>query len=218
MFTLEALSYKYPTAAGLDAISFTVDAGECVALMGPNGSGNPSSGRFLYRGQVPDFGRLRQEVGLVFQNSSVQLFTDSVREELAFGPQQLGLEAVIIDQRVADVAALLGIEHLLDRVPYQLSGGEQKLVALGCVLTMNPETILLDEPFGGLSARYRQQLIDLLAALKAAGKTIILSSHNYPQIADLVDRVVALDEQHRLVLDASSAALTAAQREQLTLL
>lgn len=227
MFTLEALSYTYPTTAGLADINCTIDSGECVALMGPNGSGKstlfkiltgllePSSGRFLYRGQTPDFGRLRQEVGLVFQNSSVQLFTDSVQEELAFGPQQLGLEPAIVAQRVEDVMGLLGIERLRDRVPYQLSGGEQKLVALGCVLTMNPQTILLDEPFGGLSTRYRQQLLNLLAALKAAGKTIVLSSHNYPQIAELVDRVLALDETHHLVLDTAQQTLTAAQCEQL---
>ncbi len=227
MFTLEKLSYDYPTTAGLADISFTVKAGECVALMGPNGSGKstlfkmltglltPSSGTLLYRGQKPDFGLLRQEVGLVFQNSSVQLFTDSVQAELAFGPQQLGLATSEVTQRVDDVLTLLKIERLRDRVPYQLSGGEQKLVALGCVLTMGPETILLDEPFGGLSAHYRQQLLTLLAVLKEAGKTIILSSHNYSQIMGLVDRVLALDETHRLVLDVDSEALTGSEREQL---
>ena len=146
--------------------------GETIALMGPNGAGKStlfkilvgllplSSGQYHFKDWTIDgpflkdphrAGQLFQQVGLIFQNSDTQLFNTSVYDELAFGPRQLGLAAVEIDQRVNDTLALLEIEHLRDRIPYHLSGGEKKLVAIASVLTMNPSLLLFDEPFNGLS-------------------------------------------------------------------
>ncbi|WP_051006327.1 energy-coupling factor ABC transporter ATP-binding protein [Liquorilactobacillus vini] len=194
MISFKNVSYNYPSATGVYDINFDLEKNRLVVLMGPNGSGKstifkliegliqPNSGNLTYNNKNPDFLKLRQQVGLVFQNSSVQLFNDSVKEELAFGPQQLGLSKEEIEKRVNDIVKLLSLEKLINRVPYQLSGGEQKLVAIGSILTMNPALILLDEPLSGLSAKFQNKILNLLTLLKKAGKTILISSHNFNQI------------------------------------
>lgn len=133
-----------------------------------------------------------------FQNSDTQLFNTSVYDELAFGPRQLGLSAVEIEQRVNDTLTLLEIEHLRDRIPYHLSGGEKKLVAIASVLTMNPSLLLFDEPFNGLSPKYQKLIVALLQELKTAGKTIVISSHHFEQIAPIVERVLLFSEEHTI--------------------
>lgn len=225
MFEFDRVSYQYADTVGLDEVSFTIDAGDAVAIMGPNGSGKstlfklmcgllkPTAGTYTYQHDAPDFDQLRQTVGFVFQNSDVQLFNETVTDELAFGPLQLGLSEATVQQRVADVIDLLGLAPLANRVPYQLSGGEQKLVALGSVLTMNPQTIILDEPFNGLAISYQNRLIDLLNTLHAHGKTIIMSSHDFAKTVPMVDRIVTLNENHQLDFATETSALTVAQEE-----
>ncbi|GKT04176.1 energy-coupling factor ABC transporter ATP-binding protein [Furfurilactobacillus sp. WILCCON 0119] len=223
MFNFEHVNYDYDATPGLVDLTFTISQGEAVAIMGPNGSGKstlfkilcgllkPTNGHYTFDHQEPDLNVIRQSVGLVFQNSDIQLFNDTVAQELAFGPTQLGLATEEVDQRVSDTLALLNIAALRDRVPYQLSGGEKKLVALGSVLTMSPQTIILDEPFNGLSIGYQEQLTALFKTLHDHNKTLIISSHDYVKTAPLVDRVIALNDAHHLALDAKKAQLTATQ-------
>ncbi|MCH4170375.1 MAG: energy-coupling factor ABC transporter ATP-binding protein [Lactobacillus sp.] len=234
MFKLENISYTYDAtqAPSLADINLTITPGDFVALMGPNGSGKstlfkiltgllkPQTGTYYFEEKLVDStdrcqNHLHQRIGFVFQNSDVQLFNDTVFEELAFGPKQQGLASGAVHQRVTDVLTLLGIEALAQRVPYQLSGGEQKLVALGSVLTMNPAVIILDEPYNGLSMAYQTKLTQLLQSLNAAGKTILVASHNFQQIAELANRVVVFNAQHQLVLDTPLNALTAPQEADL---
>ena len=132
------------------------------------------------------------------QNSNTQLFNTSVYDELAFGPRQLGLPEAEVEQRVKDTLALLEIEHLRDRIPYHLSGGEKKLVAIASGLTMNPSLLLFDEPFNGLSPKYQKLIVTLLQELKTAGKTIVISSHHFKQIAPIVERVLLFSEEHTI--------------------
>lgn len=233
MLTLKDISFAYNQNVGLKQISFQINTGDFVAFMGPNGSGKstlfkllvgllePDSGTYLFDDQPVTTEancqqKLHQRIGFVFQNSETMLFNDSVQAELAFGPTQQGLTPAQVQQRVADILQLLQIEALALRTPYQLSGGEQKLVALGSILTMNPEIIILDEPFNGLSMQYQQQLMSLLETLNGAGKTVLLSSHNYQQIAQLVQRVIVFDAKHELVMDTPASALTDTQKEVLT--
>ena len=121
----------------------------------------------------------RSRVGFVFQNSDAQVFSPTVREEIAFGPAQHGPGAATRSrQRVDDTLAMLDIADLADRAPYQLSGGQKKRVAIASVLVMNPEVLLFDEPTAALDPRTQQWLIELIVELNGAGKTIVLATHD----------------------------------------
>mgnify|MGYP000033828434 FL=1 len=219
MITIHDGNYHYSECIGIHDINLHIDKGETVALMGPNGAGKStlfkilvgllplSSGQYQFNDWTVDAdflkepsnaGHLYQQVGLIFQNSDIQLFNTTVAEELAFGPRQLGLPEEEIEKRVKDTLALLEIEHLRDRIPYHLSGGEKKLVAIASVLTMNPSVLLFDEPFNGLSPKYQRLIMELLQELKTAGKTIIISSHHFDQISPLVERVFLFSEEHTI--------------------
>ena len=222
MITIQDGNYHYTDEIGIHDIQLQIKQGETVGLMGPNGAGKStlfkilvgllplSSGQYHFKDWTIDkdflkdphrAGQLFQQVGLIFQNSDTQLFNTSVYDELAFGPRQLGLSAVEIEQRVNDTLTLLEIEHLRDRIPYHLSGGEKKLVAIASVLTMNPSLLLFDEPFNGLSPKYQRLIAELLQELKAAGKTMIISSHHYEQIQEVIQRVLVFSEEHTLTGD-----------------
>lgn len=228
MLNLQHIHYAYSQSDSLNDISLTIDVGEAVAFMGPNGSGKstlfklingliqPSAGQYYFKDQLVDARFLKKPaqattlhraIGFVFQNSDVQLFNETVRAELAFGPEQMGRDSDEVQRRVDDWLALLQIEKLADRVPYQLSGGEKKLVALGSVLTMNPEMIVLDEPFNGLSAAYQSLLIRLLQQLNAAGKGILIAIHNLAQIKQVAKRLVVFNENHQITDDLPLAKL-----------
>ena len=165
MITIQDGNYHYTEETGIHDIQLQIKKGETVGLMGPNGAGKStlfkiivgllplSSGQYHFKDWTIDqdflkdpnrAGQLFQQVGLIFQNSDTQLFNTSVYDELAFGPRQLCLAEPEIEQRVKDTLALLEIEHLRDRIPYHLSGGEKKLVAIASVLTMNPSLLLFD--------------------------------------------------------------------------
>ena len=219
MITIQDGNYHYTEETGIHDIQLQIQKGETVGLMGPNGAGKStlfkilvgllplSSGQYHFKDWTVDqdflkdphrAGQLFQQVGLIFQNSDTQLFNTSVYDELAFGPRQLGLAESEVDQRVKDTLGLLEIEHLRDRIPYHLSGGEKKLVAIASVLTMNPGLLLFDEPFNGLSPKYQKLIVALLQELKTAGKTIVISSHHFEQIAPIVERILLFSEEHTI--------------------
>ena len=219
MIHIENGKYIYENQIGMDHINLDIKKGESVSIMGPNGAGKStllkiivglfalSEGKYTFDGEeinkayIKDLKRvsnLYRKIGFVFQNSDVQLFNFSVYEELAFGVRQLGLSESEVERRVEDCLKLLQIEHLKNRVPYQLSGGEKKLVAIGSVLTMNPEVIILDEPFNGLSPRYVEIIKNVLYSLKKGGKTIIITSHHFNQVSDLVDSLYLFGEEHTI--------------------
>lgn len=201
------LGFKYPTGETvLDKLSFDLDAGEATLLVGPNGCGKstllrilngllfPSSGEYRVHGEVVTEAKLndssfnywfRRRVAFVFQNSDAQLFSPTVRDEIAFGPLHLGISKGEVLQRVSDCAHLLGIEHLMDRSPMRLSEGQKKAVAIASVLSANPSIILLDEPLAGLDDATANRLIGLLAQLKASGKTLLIAAHDIENYAPL---------------------------------
>jgi len=211
--------YAYGTEPILRAVDFTIPAGAAVLLEGPNGAGKstllkllnglvfPQRGQYLFDGQeITEAGmrdhrfskRFHQRVGFVWQNPDVQLFCTSVAEELAFGPQQLGLSEAEVRARVEDALALLSLERLRNRAPYYLSGGEKKKTAIASVLTMNPEVWTMDEPLSALDQRTQDWLVDFLRALKAAGKTLLLSTHDDARLQALADFRLVLTEEHTL--------------------
>lgn len=151
----------------------------------------------------------RSRMGFVFQNSDAQVFSPTVRDELAFGPLQLGLDRGAAAARVEDVLALLGIADTADRAPFQLSGGQKKRVAIGTVLVMNPEVLLFDEPTAALDPRTSEWLTELIEDLAEAGKTIVLATHDLDSLDRLADRCIVFGEDHTILAETTPAAALA---------
>ena len=231
VFELHKVSFSYPDGVpALRDVTLRVDAGERLALLGANGSGKSSLLKVLAGlatpggGEVRAFGApltasvlrdetraqtFRRRVGVVFQSADVQLFNPTVRDEIAFGPLHLGLERAEVEQRIADTLRLLGIEALAERPPYRLSGGEKKKVALAAVLASDPEVLLFDEPTAGLDPRTQDWLIEFLHLLHAAGKTLVLATHQLHELPRLADRALVLAEDHTIAAEAPVAELLA---------
>ena len=209
LIKLVNICYDYPDTCGLKDLSLTVNSGDFVCLMGPNGSGKSTLLRLLSGLASPTSGTYQfhdQPITTTYL-ADVQLFNTSVTEEVAFGPRQLGLSAAMVAQRVADCLQLTDCANLADRVPYQLSGGEKKRVALASVLALNPEILLLDEPLNGLTIAAQQQMLTLLQRLQAAGKTIIMASHNYQQVQAVGERFIIFNSTHQVDADLTRADL-----------
>ncbi|MDQ1492716.1 MAG: cobalt/nickel transport system ATP-binding protein [Actinomycetota bacterium] len=231
LLALHGVSYRYlDRFPALDDVSLAVAPGEKVALLGANGSGKstllkvldglvfPDEGVYeAFGAKVTDahledeqFNRgFRSRVGFVFQNSDAQVFSPTVRDEIAFGPLNMGLHRGVVEARVADTLAMLDITDLADRAPYQLSGGQKKRVAIASVLVMNPEVLLFDEPTAALDPRTAQWLMDLIVELNRGGKTIVLATHDLDTLDVLADRCVVFSEDHRIVAEGPSADVLA---------
>ncbi|MEW5979262.1 MAG: ABC transporter ATP-binding protein [Acidobacteriota bacterium] len=223
VFQLDKVSFLYQRErSALEMIDLCIRPGEQIVVLGANGCGKsslllllagllqPTSGSLYAFGEEVTEEKLNRErfasffrsrVGLVFQNPDVQLFCSTVWEELAFGPLQLDLPGPEVRHRCESVLQLLGIAHLRDRAPFQLSGGEKKKVAIASVLTMNPEVLLLDEPAGSLDPRTQAWLVEFLQQLRASGKTLVTASHDLSLIDEIATRAVVLGEDHRLAAD-----------------
>ncbi len=222
VYELDRVSYSYGEGiVALRDVSMAIRAGEKAAILGANGSGKSTLLKildglyFATGGTVRAFGvplterlladsayayAFRRRVGFVFQDSDVQLFSATVREEVAFGPLQLGLGQGEVAERVRETLALLGIEQLAERPPYRLSAGEKKKVCLASVLSCRPEVLLLDEPTAGLDPRSRCALVEFIGRFHAAGHTIITATHDLDILEDIAARVFVFDEGRRLVL------------------
>jgi cobalt/nickel transport system ATP-binding protein len=231
VFRCRDLSYAYlDRFPALNGVSLDVVRGEKLALLGANGCGKSTLLKVLdglifpTAGTVHAFGEpvtedaledaqfsagFRSRVGFVFQNSDAQVFSPTVREEIAFGCLQLGMTKDETLARVDDVLHLLDITDLADRAPFQLSGGQKKRVAIGSVLVMNPEVMLFDEPTAALDPRTRHWLTELIVELSAAGKTIVLATQDLDALDLLADRALVMSEDHAVVCDARPAALLA---------
>ena len=220
LLRLDRVSYSYlDRFCALDAVSLDIERGQRVALLGANGCGKstllkildglvfPGCGRYeAFGAEVTEAhlddeqfsGAFRGRIGFVFQNSEAQVFSPTVREEIAFGPLNMGLSADEVTMRVNDTLRMLDLAALADRAPFQLSVGEKKRVAIASVLVMNPEVLLFDEPTAALDPRTQQWLIELIAELHAAGKTIVLATHDLTRLDELADRCVVFSEAHTI--------------------
>ncbi len=209
----------YERIPALVDVSLQIRKGRRFAIIGSNGSGkstllqilsgliHPSAGKAFFKGwevteeTLSDESFLRffrEHVGYVFQDSDVQLFCPTVLDELMYGPIQLGLCEGEALERAFAIMKMLSIEHIQDRPSYMLSGGEKKRVALGSILTMNPEVLLFDEPTNGLDPRTQVFLLELMLALNEAGKTIVVATHDLTLVDELGSEVAVLNEEHRL--------------------
>jgi len=205
----------------LTGVSVDVSAGELVLVVGATGSGKstllriaagllaPDSGSAELDGITLTAGTARGRVGLAFQNPEQQLFADTVLDDVAFGPRNLGLSHDDALVRAEDALAAVGIDvaEFGERSPFTLSGGEARRVALAGVLAMQPACVLLDEPSAGLDARGRDALLVLLARVRAEAGVIVVS-HDAEDLLRIADRVLVLAEG-RPVFYGSADALVA---------
>ena len=210
MIELRGLSYSYPDGTpALRGINMKIDKGERVAVIGPNGAGKstlflhlngilrPTTGEVIIDGKKMEYSRdlikIRQKVGIVFQNPDDQLFSPTVREDVAFGPMNLGLPMDEVEERVRDALQKVGITGYENRAPHHLSGGEKKRVAIAGILAMKPEIMVLDEPTTGLDPETADGIIRILLELSMEGITVIISSHDVEIINQFAERVFVLN-------------------------
>ena len=201
------LRHVYPDGgAALQNVSFRITHGESVAIIGANGAGKSTlllhlNGALLATdgevriGDLPltkkTLPAIRRTVGMVFQDPDDQLFMPTVHDDVAFGPLNLGLTGPEVEQRVHDALERVGVEHLRNKAPYNLSGGEKKRVAIATVLAMSPDILVMDDPTSGLDPFARRQLMGLLREFR---HTKIFTSHDLDMVLDLCERTIVLHE------------------------
>lgn len=212
---LKDVFFEYDREEGpvLRGFSLDVDAGDALILQGDNGSGKttvlrilnglsfPGQGSYLFKGEavtgdyLKDNGRAKRfhkAIGYLFQNPDTMLFNSTVYDEIAFGPRQMGLTDEEVDRRVQDLLGLFELRDIRDRVPYHLSGGQKKWVALASVMALDPEVVTLDEPFAGLDERRAAWLMGFLKELKGAGRTLIIATHREGIAEELGGRIIEM--------------------------
>jgi len=204
----------------LSGVSFTVSAGERVAILGANGCGKTTLLRLLgglifpQRGSYRAFGReiteallsrdpfgifFRKEIGILFQNCDAQLFNPTVEDEVAFGPLQMNDPPEAVSRGVTEAMQTFGLRGLAGRPPFALSGGEKKKVALASVMVMDPQVLLLDEPTAGLDPRSSRTLVDLILEAQEQGKTVITATNDLHIVPEIATRILVFGEDRRIL-------------------
>ena len=232
---IEHLTYIYgegmrDAGRALDDINFDIERGEFLGVIGPTGCGKstlithfnglnrPTSGRLLIDGEdmwadPRQIRKYRFKVGLVFQYPEYQLFEETVRKDIAFGPRNMGLPEEEIEKRVIEAARFCGLEEeMLDRSPFELSGGQKRRVAIAGVIAMRPEVLVLDEPAAGLDPEGREMILSQVRRYhKETGTTVVLVSHSMEDIAKYADRVLVLQAGKLAMLDTTANIFARAQ-------
>jgi cobalt/nickel transport system ATP-binding protein len=205
-----SFSYSQDEPYVFEGLSLNIEEGKCLIVKGDNGSGKTTLFRILNGLSFPNEGsytfdgieitreylknnvnakRFHKRIGYLFQNPDIMLFNGKVYDEIAFGPRQMGLSDTEVDKRTRDCLELFGITDLADKAPYHLSGGQKKKVALAAVMALNPDVIILDEPFSGLDKKTQDFLVRFLGELKSIGKTLIIATHEEEIASSLGDDI-----------------------------
>jgi biotin transport system ATP-binding protein len=206
MIRAEGVVHRYGGTAAVDDVSMTVADGECVLLAGPNGSGKTTLVRHFNGLLEPDEGSVtvdgtpvaddlvaaRSAVGMVFQEPRDQFVAATVGADVAFGPENLGLDPDAVEERVREALTAVGMADRREERIADLSGGERARVAVAGALAMDPAHLVLDEPFAGLDWPARRSVRDRVETLLDAGRSVVLVSHDLRDAADLADRAVVL--------------------------
>ncbi len=218
MIEFRSVSHAFDDVPVLEDVSLSIDAGEFVLLAGANGSGKttllrhsngllePDSGEVLVDGTpvAEDLIAARSSVGMVFQHPRDQFVAATVGADVAFGPENLGLDRAEIDRRVAAALEAVNMAGREDERIDALSGGEQSRVAIAGALAMEPTHLVLDEPFTGLDDPARRSVLERLASLSADGTGVMLATHDLRDVCELADRVIAMHDG-RVAVDGPPA-------------
>ena len=220
---VKALTHTYSAGTpfehkAIDNVDLEVMPGEFLGVIGHTGSGKstliqhlngllrPTDGQILLDGtdiweRPKEIRKVRFQVGLVFQYPEYQLFEETVYKDISYGPKNMGLDASEIDRRVRQAAAFAGIdEDMLEKSPFELSGGQKRRVAIAGVIAMEPKVLILDEPTAGLDPRGREAILAQLRSYhKQKGNAVILVSHSMEEVARNVDRIVVMSHSHKLM-------------------
>ena len=221
IFELKNVHFSYlGRFPALSGVNINIRQGEKITIIGANGSGKSTLLHMLDglifpdRGTMKAFGEeikesvfndenfsrnFRKKVGLVFQNPDVQLFCPTAKEDIIFGPLQLGMEREEIGKRLEELAGILNLKNLFDRSPHQLSVGEKRKVALASTLIINPNILILDEPTAGLDPLTTRHIIDLLIQANVSGKTIITSTHDLHIVEEISDVVYVFSQGKTII-------------------
>jgi cobalt/nickel transport system ATP-binding protein len=226
-FELHGVRYVYNRRqVALDGIDLRIARGEKVAVLGANGSGKSTLLKLLDGIIAPSAGTMRalgrdiaavadgtggfrfhREVGLVFQDPDVQLFSATVFDDVAFGPLQLGLPTAEVRSATDEALRQMGITHLAERAPFELSGGEKKRAAIASVLSLGPDVLLLDEPTASLDPRTKWVLVNLIRQLGEGGKTLVTATHELEIVPLIADRVIVLGENRKVMADGAPSTI-----------
>ncbi|MFH1641128.1 MAG: ABC transporter ATP-binding protein [Candidatus Omnitrophota bacterium] len=221
VFELKGVSFsylgKFPALCGID---IDIQKGEKIAVIGANGSGKSTLLHMLDGLIFPDEGTIRafgvelkevlfndkkfslgfrKKVGFVFQNPEVQLFCPTVKEDIVFGPLQLGEGKGAVKKRLDELVVLLGIQDLLDRSVHQLSIGEKRKVAIASTLIIEPEVFILDEPTAGLDPLTSRHIIELILRESSSGKTIVTSTHDLHIVEEISDTIYVFSQEKKII-------------------
>jgi cobalt/nickel transport system ATP-binding protein len=206
---VSCVRHIYPdrTTVHLCGLDFVVEKGQRVVILGPNGCGkstllyhilgllSPQEGRVSVFGVDPakQFSKIRERVGVLLQNADEQIIAPTVYDDVSFSPRNYGYTDGEVEAKVTQALAKVGIEHLRHKVCHYLSGGEKRKVALAGALVLEPELLVLDEPFEGLDPASRNELVDLLNVLNEAhGVTLVVATHDVQLVAPMADKVYLL--------------------------
>ncbi len=208
VIVFEDVSFSYHSQVQiLHNLSFSVNQGDAMVFLGENGSGKSTlflnllhlvsghSGSIVVENlevSRKTEKKVRQRVGIIFQNSNDQLFLPTVKEEIAFGPYNLGFSGEDLENRIIHAAKSIGVDDILDKKIFHLSQGEKKRVAIAAVYAMDPEIYLFDEPFANLDPKTKTDLAQILLELHQQGKTILLISHDLDRLPEFFTRAIVL--------------------------
>ena len=235
IITVENLTHTYGAHSPFEkhairGVSLEIHKGELLGIIGHTGSGKstliqhlngllrPNDGRVLLDGKdiwenPKKIRDVRFRVGMVFQYPEHQLFEDTIYKDISFGPKNMGLDEAEIRRRVVQAASYVGLDKtLLDKSPFDLSGGEKRRAAIAGVMAMEPEVLILDEPTAGLDPRGREQILSMIQDYrKTRNTTVLLVTHSMEDVARVADRVLVMADGQVAMLDTVEAVFSRAE-------
>ena len=221
---VSCVRHTYPdrTTVHLCGLDFVVEKGQRIVVLGPNGCGKstllyhilgllvPQEGEVRVFGVDPakQFTKIRERVGVLLQNADEQIIAPTVFDDVSFSPRNYGYTDTEVERKVSAALGKVGIEHLRHKVCHYLSGGEKRKVALAGALVLEPELLVLDEPFEGLDPTSRSEIVDLLNGLnREHGVTLVVATHDVQLVAPLADRVYVLRTGGEIVAQGPPAEI-----------